>query len=65
MFLRRTAVAEIGMETTVLTVSTCSLNQFALDFDGNRQRIMEAVEGARAAGSCYLITPELSITGSI
>lgn len=47
----------------VITVSTCNLNQLALDFEGNFQRILEAVRKARADGSSLIITPELSLSG--
>ena len=46
-----------------LTVSTCSLNQWALDFDGNRDRIVRSIERAKAAGSTLRIGPELEIPG--
>ncbi|KNC46743.1 carbon nitrogen hydrolase/NAD synthase [Thecamonas trahens ATCC 50062] len=51
------------MDPTVVTVATCALNQFALDFTGNRDRILAAVAEAKAAGASYLITPELCIPG--
>lgn len=46
-----------------ITVSTCNLNQWSLDFDGNLQRILEAVQKAKSDGSCLILTPELSIPG--
>ena len=45
------------------TVSTCSLNQWALDFDGNRSRILESIALAKAAGSTLRVSPELEIPG--
>ena len=51
------------MDTCVVTLATCSLNQFALDFQGNKDRILQAVAEAKAASATYLITPELSIPG--
>ena len=48
---------------TRLTVSTCSLNQWALDFDGNRDRIVRSIELAKSAGSTLRIGPELEIPG--
>ena len=47
----------------IITVSTCNLNQLALDFVGNFQRILEAVQKAKADGSSLIITPELSLSG--
>lgn len=46
-----------------ITVSSCNLNQWALDFSGNKQRILEAVRKAKKDGSSLIITPELSICG--
>lgn len=48
---------------SLITLATCSLNQWALDYHGNRDRIIEAVSKAKEQGACLLITPELSITG--
>ncbi|CAD0020116.1 unnamed protein product [Aureobasidium pullulans] len=45
------------------TISTCQLDQWALDFDGNRDRILEAIRQAKAAGSKLILTPELCIPG--
>lgn len=45
------------------TVATCALNQWALDFDGNRDRIFESIRRARAAGCTLRIGPELEIPG--
>ncbi|EPQ29776.1 uncharacterized protein PFL1_02449 [Pseudozyma flocculosa PF-1] len=46
-----------------ITVSTCSLNQWALDFDGNKQRILESIALAKHAGSTLRVGPELEIPG--
>ncbi|KAJ1022538.1 hypothetical protein NDA16_003527 [Ustilago loliicola] len=45
------------------TVSTCSLNQWALDFDGNRDRILSSIRLAKSAGSRLRVGPELEIPG--
>ena len=45
------------------TLATCNLNQWALDFDGNLQRIMESIKRAKAAGAKYRLGPELEIPG--
>lgn len=45
------------------TVSTCSLNQWALDFDGNRDRILQSIALAKRAGSRLRVGPELEIPG--
>lgn len=45
-----------------VTLSTCCLNQWALDFDGNLQRIKRSIQTARDEGSSYRIGPELETT---
>lgn len=47
----------------LITVSTCSLNQWALDFDGNLERILESIRIAKERGSKLRVGPELEITG--
>lgn len=46
-----------------ITVSTCSLNQWALDFEGNRDRILQSILRAKPDGSMLRVGPELEITG--
>ncbi|TID26213.1 hypothetical protein CANINC_002802 [Pichia inconspicua] len=46
-----------------ITVSTCSLNQWALDFEGNRDRILQSILKAKSDGSMLRVGPELEITG--
>lgn len=45
------------------TLATCNLNQWALDFDGNLQRIAQSIQLAKAAGAKYRLGPELEISG--
>ncbi|KAI9795215.1 MAG: glutamine-dependent NAD(+) synthetase [Piccolia ochrophora] len=47
----------------LVTLATCSLNQWALDFDGNCTRIIESIKQAKAAGATLRVGPELEITG--
>lgn len=44
-------------------LATCSLNQWALDFDGNLERILKSVEIAKSLGARYRLGPELEICG--
>ncbi|KAM9860636.1 glutamine-dependent NAD(+) synthetase [Aulostomus maculatus] len=46
-----------------VTVATCSLNQWALDFDGNLDRILRSIETAKTHGAKYRLGPELEICG--
>ncbi|MCA9969757.1 MAG: hypothetical protein KC425_06060, partial [Anaerolineales bacterium] len=45
------------------TLATCNLNQWALDFDGNLERIVESIQIAKARGARYRLGPELEIPG--
>ncbi|KAJ2697489.1 glutamine-dependent NAD(+) synthetase [Coemansia sp. IMI 209128] len=46
-----------------VTVATCALNQWALDFQGNYERIRESILQAKAGGARLRIGPELEIPG--
>uniref|UniRef100_A0A3Q4BJK3 Glutamine-dependent NAD(+) synthetase n=1 Tax=Mola mola TaxID=94237 RepID=A0A3Q4BJK3_MOLML len=46
-----------------VTLATCSLNQWALDFEGNLERILKSIEIAKARGAKYRLGPELEISG--
>ena len=45
------------------TLATCSLNQWALDFDGNYERTLASCVEAAARGATYRVGPELELTG--
>lgn len=47
----------------LITVATCNLNQWALDFEGNRDRILESIRIAKERGARLRVGPELEITG--
>ncbi|GAA5933695.1 glutamine-dependent NAD(+) synthetase [Sporobolomyces koalae] len=49
--------------SSLITVATCSLNQHALDFDGNLERILRSIKIAKERGCKLRIGPELEITG--
>lgn len=49
--------------TRKCTLATCQLNQWVLDYDGNRDRIIEAIKAAKAASASLILTPELCIPG--
>ncbi|KAI8048658.1 hypothetical protein BDF22DRAFT_702039 [Syncephalis plumigaleata] len=44
-------------------VATCSLNQWALDFEGNYARILKSCQLAKKAGAKLRVGPELEIPG--
>ena len=47
----------------LIRVAAGVLNQTPLDWDGNKARILAAIEQARQAGASILCLPELCITG--
>ncbi|NXU95281.1 NADE synthetase, partial [Xiphorhynchus elegans] len=46
-----------------VTVATCALNQWALDFQGNLDRIVRSIGIAKSKGARYRLGPELEICG--
>ncbi|KAJ0408384.1 hypothetical protein P43SY_003110 [Pythium insidiosum] len=49
--------------SALVTLATCNLNQWALDFDGNLDRILESIRVAKERGATYRIGPELEVCG--
>jgi len=49
--------------TDLATISFTCLNQFALDFESNFQRILKSIEIAKSQGSRFRCGPELEISG--
>ncbi|KAJ1982391.1 glutamine-dependent NAD(+) synthetase [Dimargaris verticillata] len=47
----------------MITVATCALNQWALDFDGNLERILTSIRVAKERRASIRTGPELEITG--
>ncbi|KAI9784269.1 MAG: glutamine-dependent NAD(+) synthetase [Geoglossum umbratile] len=45
----------------LITVAACSLNQWALDFEGNTKRIIESIKKAKEAGAKFRVGPELEV----
>ncbi|XP_030340538.1 glutamine-dependent NAD(+) synthetase isoform X3 [Strigops habroptila] len=46
-----------------VTVAACTLNQWALDFEGNLTRIVRSIGIAKSHGARYRLGPELEICG--
>lgn len=57
------SVDSVRMGRSLMTVATCTLNQWALDFDGNLERIIESCQQAKNQGAKYRLGPELEICG--
>lgn len=51
------------MRRRLATLATCSLNQWAMDFEGNLKRILDSIKAAREAGATYRVGPELEVCG--
>ncbi|KAH9844511.1 Glutamine-dependent NAD(+) synthetase [Teratosphaeria destructans] len=49
--------------TRKCVLATSQLNQWALDWDGNRDRIIEAIKRAKHEQATLILTPELCIPG--
>jgi NAD+ synthase (glutamine-hydrolysing) len=47
----------------LVTLATCNLNQWALDFGGNLERVRESVRVAKARGARFRVGPELELCG--
>ena len=57
---RRKVEREIMGHKVILAV--CSLNQWAMDFQGNFERIIESIQIAKASQASFRTGPELEIT---
>jgi len=51
------------VSSKLITVSSCNLNQWSLDFSGNLERIFESCKIAKERRSNYRLGPELEICG--
>ncbi|KAK9474090.1 uncharacterized protein V1510DRAFT_361679 [Dipodascopsis tothii] len=47
----------------LVTIASCALNQWALDFEGNLSRIVQSIVEAKQQGAKLRVGPELEITG--
>lgn len=43
------------MRRRLATLATCSLNQWAMDFEGNLKRILDSIKAAKKAGATYRV----------
>jgi hypothetical protein len=53
----------VSIQINKCTIATCNLNQWALDFDGNLERIVASIKRAKELGARYRLGPELEISG--
>lgn len=57
------AAVERARAMRTVTLATCALNQWALDFDGNFSRIKRSIARAKVMGARYRVGPELETCG--
>lgn len=57
------APADRASHLRVARLATCNLNQHALDFRGNEERIAQSIRAAKEQGARYRLGPELEIPG--
>ena len=60
---KESLVALTPISSSLITVATCNLNQWALDFDGNLDRIIASIRRAKSMKSHYRLGPELEVCG--
>jgi NAD+ synthase (glutamine-hydrolysing) len=48
---------------SIIKVATCNLNQWAMDFEGNRKRVIQSLVEARRSGATFRVGPELELSG--
>uniref|UniRef100_A0A1I8IBL7 Glutamine-dependent NAD(+) synthetase n=1 Tax=Macrostomum lignano TaxID=282301 RepID=A0A1I8IBL7_9PLAT len=48
---------------SLCTMATCVLNQWSMDFAGNKRRILSSIIEAKRLGASYRLGPELEISG--
>ncbi|KAL2312430.1 putative glutamine-dependent NAD(+) synthetase [Schizosaccharomyces pombe] len=46
-----------------VTIASCQLNQWAMDFEGNRLRIIDSIKEAKRQNASLRVGPELEVTG--
>ncbi|DBA79501.1 TPA: hypothetical protein ACH3X2_007768 [Trebouxia sp. C0005] len=53
----------INMSHRLITLATCNLDQWAMDFEGNLRRVKESIQIAKDRGATYRVGPELELPG--
>lgn len=56
-------MSSLDIFESLCCLATCNLNQWALDFDGNQERILASIREAKASGAKFRLGPELEISG--
>ena len=54
---RQEQVSQYGaMRHRVITLATCNLDQWAMDFKGNLERVIESIKRAKELGAAYRVS---------
>lgn len=57
------AMSSFRVDESLCCLATCNLNQWALDFDGNLERIIQSIREAKEKGAKFRLGPELELSG--
>lgn len=55
--------SQVFFQSNRCILSTCNLNQWSLDFDGNLERTIESIRQSKALGAKFRVGPELELCG--
>lgn len=56
-------MSSLEIHESLCSLATCNLNQWALDFDGNLERIIRSIREAKERGAKFRLGPELEVSG--
>eukprot|EP01130_Rhizamoeba_saxonica_P017339 TRINITY_DN8375_c0_g1_i1.p1 TRINITY_DN8375_c0_g1~~TRINITY_DN8375_c0_g1_i1.p1 ORF type:complete len:738 (-),score=143.11 TRINITY_DN8375_c0_g1_i1:13-2226(-) len=62
-FQNRESGQAYGAMVKLVTLATCNLAQWSMDFEGNLERIVRSIRIAKEKGARYRLGPELEVTG--
>ena len=49
-------MASVNIHHRLITLATCNLDQWAMDFEGNLRRVKESIQIAKDRGATYRVT---------
>ena len=49
----------LNMSHRLITLATCNLDQWAMDFEGNLKRVMESIRIAKEKGATYRVSQRM------
>lgn len=51
-------MASVNIQHRLITLATCNLDQWAMDFEGNLRRVKESIQIAKDRGATYRVRPQ-------